>query len=201
MTPPVFSLPTWTTTRPSATSGELDVWNVGNAPVSIRQSFSPLSAFRHESVPLTPKVTTLPSATVGEARGPGYMVSPLPLNSASYLSFHTSLPVAASRQRVTSAPPSRLKTNSLSPTSAGVATPSPTVSFHAFLSSLGQGLGGLEVGGVGVAVGPAPLGPVAAAGIGCGGAEQRRDRGNRRSEAEPAGTPREVERHDRTPGT
>src|ERR1051326_6873049 len=103
-------------------SGELEVWNIGKAPVSIRQSFSPVAAFRQDSVPLRPKVTTLPSATAGEARGPWKPWSPLPLYSASYLSFHSSLLVLASRHRVTSPPPSRLNTYSLSPTSAGVAT-------------------------------------------------------------------------------
>src|SRR5262245_20573447 len=106
--------------------GEQEVWNRGKDLVSTRQTFSPVSALRHESVPLTPKVTTLPSATAGEARGPGKPPSGPPLKSTGCVSFQSSLPVSAFRQRVTSAPPSRANTYSLLPTSAGVATPSPT---------------------------------------------------------------------------
>src|SRR5208283_1474764 len=63
---------------------------------------------------------------------------------ASYFSCQTSFPVAASRQRMISFSCCRLNTYSLSPTSAGVATPSPTVTFHFCVSSLGQVWGALK---------------------------------------------------------
>src|SRR5262249_9821890 len=93
------------------------------------------------SVPRTPRVTTLPSATAGELRGPAKPIAGPSAPFAAYWSFQTSFPVAASRQRSTSCPSSSAKTNSLSPTSAGVATPSPTVTDHFFVSSRGQAVG------------------------------------------------------------
>src|SRR3954469_13762804 len=92
-------------------------------------------------MPRTPRVTTFPSATAGELRGPENPRAGPSAPPVAYLSCQTSLPVAASRQRTTSLPPSRVNTYSLSPTRAGVATPSPTVTFHFLVSSLGHSLG------------------------------------------------------------
>src|SRR4051794_9459905 len=95
-------------------------------------------------MPRAPSVTTLPSATVGELRGPGNELAAPVAGWAGYLSDQISLPVVASRQRITSSSSTRAKTYSLPPTSAGVATPSPTVSDHFFVSSLGQVAGALK---------------------------------------------------------
>src|SRR5205823_5296062 len=86
-----------------------------------------------------PSVTTLPSATAGEERGPENPEAGPLAPRESYLSFHNSFPLAASRQRVVSAPSARANTYSLSPTTAGVATPSPTVTFQ--VVSLGHVFG------------------------------------------------------------
>src|SRR5437588_12946545 len=101
--------------RPSTTSGELDVAKRGTLPLksSLRHTILPLTASWQESVPLEPSVTTFPSATVGELRGPENEPFPeaIPVTAGdSYSSFHTSLPLAASRQRRTSFFPSRAKT-------------------------------------------------------------------------------------------
>src|SRR5687768_5137778 len=69
---------------------------------------------------------------------------PVGVTVASYLSCQAGLPVAASRQAVTSWLPWRAKTKSLSPTSAGVATPRPTGVVHFGVSSLGQLAGALK---------------------------------------------------------
>src|SRR5262249_8600870 len=53
-------------------------------------------------------------------------------------------PSATFRQRMTSLFPSLVKTYSRSPTSAGVATPLPTVIFHFLVSSLGHSLGAVK---------------------------------------------------------
>src|SRR5262249_28277807 len=95
-------------------------------------------------MPRTPSVTTFPSATVGELRGPGKEPAAPVAAPVSYLSCQISLPSPAFRQRTTSLSPSREKTYSLSPTSAGVATPSPTVTFHFLVRSLGQFSGALN---------------------------------------------------------
>src|SRR5262245_45611967 len=129
---PFISPPSWAMQRPLTTMGEHDVKNWGAVPLksSLRQRTLPVAASRHESVPRTPSRMTLPSTTVGELRGPEkYADGPL-APCDSYLSCHTSLPVIASRQRVISLPPCRANTYNLSPTSAGVETPSPTATFH-----------------------------------------------------------------------
>src|SRR6185503_7147254 len=97
---------------PPTMIGEDEVKNLGQAPEksSLRQSTLPVAASRQESVPRTPSVTTLPSATVGELRGPACPEAGPVAPCAAYLSLQTSLPVAASRQRVTSSPPCREKT-------------------------------------------------------------------------------------------
>src|SRR5205823_5137761 len=116
--------------------GELAAENRGKAPLksSLRHTTLPVAASRQDRVPRAPRVTTLPSATAGELRGPANSPprpAAIPVTpAASYFSCHSSLPVAVSRQRVTSFPPSREKTYSLSPTRAGEATPLPTVTFH-----------------------------------------------------------------------
>ncbi len=83
--------------------GELDVKKRGTEPrkSSLRQIFLPVEASRQERIPRTPSVTTLPSATAAEARGPTNppgSVEPW----VSYFSVQISLPVAASRQRTIS---------------------------------------------------------------------------------------------------
>src|SRR5437867_3240222 len=106
--------------RPSATSGEEAAKNRGQPLISsLRQSTLPLAASRQESAPRMPSVMTLPSVTVGEALGPEKPEAGPVAPRASYLSFQSSLPEEASRQRVISPPSWREKTKSLSPTSAG----------------------------------------------------------------------------------
>src|SRR5260221_4829286 len=135
--------------------GELDGWNLGQAwNSSLRQSFFPVEASRHESMPRTPSVTTLPFATAGELRGPEKLAAGGSAPSDSYLSCQSSLPVLASRQRMTSLPSCRAKTKSLSPTRAGVATPSPTVIFHFCANSFGQVLGALKSAALASRLGP-----------------------------------------------
>src|SRR5262245_13210757 len=102
---PLFWPPSCATQRPSTTSGELDVKNDGQAlKSSLRRSTFPVAASRQDRVPRTPSVTTLPSATVGELRGPGKLLDGPVAPCASYLSCQSSFPVAASRQRRTSLP-------------------------------------------------------------------------------------------------
>src|SRR5262245_61933181 len=119
---------------PSTTMGELEVKNFGTPLTSsFRHSFLPLAASRQDRMPLAPRVITLPSATVGEDRGPGKPFPEIPVAPrAVYSSFQTSSPFSAFRQRMTSFPSStsREKTYSFLPTSAGVATPSPTLTLH-----------------------------------------------------------------------
>src|ERR1700722_16591856 len=136
--PPFSSPPICTMHRPSTITGEHEVKKRGGAAaVSVfRQISLPLAASRQDNVPCTPMVTTFPSATAGELRGPGNCeAAPLAALVAN-LSVHSSLPVVASRHAVTSSPPRRAKTYSLSPTSAGVATPLPTFTFHFCVSVL-----------------------------------------------------------------
>src|ERR1051326_8340761 len=92
-------------------------------------------------MPFTPSVTTFPSATAGELRGPENCAAMRGASPDSYLSCHISFPLPVSRQRMISLPLCREKTYSLSPTSAGVATPSPTGIDHFLVSSFGQSLG------------------------------------------------------------
>src|SRR5690348_6219857 len=92
---------------PSATSGDIAVWNRGTSSEkslvdSFRQTTLPLWASRQESTPPTPKVTTFPSATVGELRGPGCALSGPETCTAGYLSCQMIFPLFASRQEVTS---------------------------------------------------------------------------------------------------
>src|SRR5262245_5414240 len=95
-------------------------------------------------MPRTPSVTTLPSATVGELRGPENPLAGPVAPPVSYSSFQSSLPVFASSARTTSLPACREKTYSLSPTKEGVATPSPTGTCHFLVSSLGQVFGAVK---------------------------------------------------------
>src|SRR5579883_1096891 len=92
-------------------------------------------------MPVTPSVMTLPLATTGELRGPPCPESGPLTASAAYLAAQFSFPVAASRHRSTSSSPCLENTKSLSPTSAGVASPLPTSTFHFWASSLGHVLG------------------------------------------------------------
>src|SRR5262245_6807264 len=87
--------------RPPSIMGELDVWNWGNAPgkSSLRHNTLPLEASKQERTPLTPSVTTFPSATVGELLGPGKVPSAVGRKFWAFLSCQSSLPLAASRQR------------------------------------------------------------------------------------------------------
>src|SRR5258706_6345063 len=115
--------------------GELEVKNRGydERKSSLRHIFCPVAASTQESIPRTPSVTTFPSATAADARGPAKppgSVEPC----VSYFSAQSSFPLAASRHRTISLFSCREKTKSLSPTSAGVATPSPTGTFHLCVS-------------------------------------------------------------------
>src|SRR5438105_4473156 len=105
---------------------------------------------------------SLPSATVGEQRGPGKRLAEPDAGLAPYLSCQISLLVAASRQRTTSSPPSREKTYSLSPTKAGVATPSPTATSHFLVSALGQVAGAVKPATLASRLGPRHCGQSAA---------------------------------------
>src|ERR1051325_4963450 len=91
--------------RPFAIKGEEAAKNLGQPRISsLRQSFLPLAASTQESTPRTPRVTTLPSATVGELRGPEKLAAAPCAPWLSYFSCHTSFPVAASMQRRISFP-------------------------------------------------------------------------------------------------
>src|SRR6516162_4171013 len=97
--------------KPLATMGELAVKNWGQARKSSRrQRFLPVEASKHDNVPRTPSVTTLPSATVGELRGPacGPPAGDV-AGCTSYLFCQITLPELASRQRMTSSPSCRVK--------------------------------------------------------------------------------------------
>src|SRR5262245_40826260 len=65
--------------------------------------------------------------------------------AAAYFSFHSSLPLPASRHRMTSSPSCRPKTYSFSRTSTGEASPRPTLTRHFFISSLGHVVGALKL--------------------------------------------------------
>jgi hypothetical protein len=93
-------------------SGELEVKKRGTEPLksSLRHNSLPPAASKQDTVPCTPSVTTLPSATAGELRGPGKLPAGPLAGSASYLSCQSSFPVPASRQRRISLSPSRVKT-------------------------------------------------------------------------------------------
>src|SRR5262249_25430867 len=96
---------------PSRMSGEDDVKNVGKVLVSLRPTPFPVAASRQETVPRTPRVQTLPSATAGVLRGPR-CGPPAGLSGgavAAYFSCQAILPLAASRQVMTSSPPWRVK--------------------------------------------------------------------------------------------
>src|SRR5947209_1693782 len=96
---------------PSMTIGEQETKNVGGSPrLSFRQTFEPVAASQHARVLSTPNVTTLPSMTVGELRGPAKPRAPPDGIRAGYFSCQTCLPLAASRQRMISSPPWREKT-------------------------------------------------------------------------------------------
>src|SRR5262245_13462274 len=91
--------------------GELAGKRLGHAlKSSLRQRTLPVAASRHEIIPRTPTVTTLPLATAGELRGPEKPWAGPLAPSESYLSDHSSLPSAVSRQRVTSLSSCREKT-------------------------------------------------------------------------------------------
>src|SRR5262245_39067745 len=64
--------------------------------------------------------------------------------AAAYFSFHTSLPLAASRHRMTSSSPCLLKMYNFSPTSTGEDSPTPTLTRHFLVSSLGQVVGAVK---------------------------------------------------------
>src|SRR5215469_13673648 len=145
--PPLRSPPTCTMQRPAVMIGEQEGEKRGKEPSKpfLRHNIFPLAASRQERVPCTPRVMTLPSATAGELRGPvNCRAGPVTPLGSSYLSCQSSFPPAASRQRSISLPSCREKTYSLSPTRAGVATPSPTVTFHFLVNSLGQLFGALK---------------------------------------------------------
>src|SRR5262245_2055925 len=130
--------------------GEHDVEKLGSEPLksSLRHTTLPVAASRQDRVPRAPSVTTLPSATAGELLGPENSLArpaAIPVTAgASCLSCQSSFPSAAPRQRRTSFPSWWEKTYSLSPTRAGVATPSPTGTFHFWVSSLGQSFGAVN---------------------------------------------------------
>src|SRR5262245_50734079 len=102
--------------RPSIRSGEHEVENRGALPVlSFRHTTAPFSASRQESTPCTPSATTLPPATAGDDRAAGKPAAGPRAVWVAYSFFHISLPVAASRQRMTSLPFWKPKAYSLSP--------------------------------------------------------------------------------------
>src|SRR5258708_3275974 len=73
-------------TFPSVMMGEDEVKNRGQALVFFRHTSLPVAASRHESMPRTPNVTILPSATTGVLRGPGWEAAARVAASAAYLS-------------------------------------------------------------------------------------------------------------------
>src|SRR5215207_1362414 len=104
---------------PSTIIVDDEVKNFGQALLSLRQTTLPLLASRQERTPRTPSVQTLPPATAGVLRGPGCFAAGPAAGCVAYMSFHTSLPLVASRQRMTSSPPCRPMTKILSPTITG----------------------------------------------------------------------------------
>src|SRR5215472_9877358 len=110
--PPSLSLPSCTMQRLSVMIGEDAVWNRGQASgkSSLRHNTLPVPASRQETVPFTPSVNTLPFATAGELLGPPCCPASGPeIDFTAYLSCQSSLPVFASRHRVTSSPSCREK--------------------------------------------------------------------------------------------
>src|SRR5438105_5367181 len=95
---------------PSTMIGEDAVKNGGHSLLSLRHTTLPLAASRQERTPRTPSVQTLPSATAGVLRGPGCWPRGSVAAWAAYLSCHTTLPLPASRQEITSSSPCRVKT-------------------------------------------------------------------------------------------
>src|SRR5437870_4336340 len=113
---------------PSTMSGDDAVKNAGWDSVSFRHATLPVAASRQETAPQTPSVQILPSATAGVLRGPGCALAEAPVTAfAVCLSFHSTVPLPASRHETTSSLPCRVKAYTLSPTSTGDASPSPTV--------------------------------------------------------------------------
>src|SRR6185503_10604685 len=153
---PLSRPPSWAMQSPSTTRGEEEVKNCGQAPAksSFRHSFFPEAASVQESVPRTPRVTTFPSVTVGEERGPACPEAGPVAPWASYLSCQISFPEATSSALKTSFPSCRVNTNRRSPTRAGVESPRPTVTFHFLVSSLGQVFGALNAAAFASRLGP-----------------------------------------------
>src|ERR1019366_7946033 len=102
--PPLDSLPSCAMQSPPVMIGDEAVKNLGQAPEksSLRQSSLPFEASTQETTPPTPSVTTLPSATAGELRGPLCCAGGPDTSWAEYFSCQSSFPVAASRQRMAS---------------------------------------------------------------------------------------------------
>ena len=139
--------PTWAMAILSTMIGELAAKNCGTVfgNGSFRHTTLPSAAFRHETTPPTPTVTTLPSATAGDPRGPGCRDAAPVTAWAGFLSVQRTLPSAAERHWVTSSSPCREKTYSLSPTRAGVESPAPTWAFQVAVSSFGHSAGAVKV--------------------------------------------------------
>src|ERR1700733_9230601 len=98
MTTPLVLEPSCAMQRPLMTRGDMAVKKLGQPRMSsLRQTNLPSAASRHDNVPRTPRVMTLPSATVGELRGPGCFPAGPVAGKLSYLLLQMALPVAASR--------------------------------------------------------------------------------------------------------
>src|SRR5262245_2420160 len=96
--------------RPSTIKGEEEAKNGGQDRKSyLLNNFLPVAASKHESCRRARCVTTLPSATAGELRGPKKRPGSVE-GSAAYVSCQISFPVAASRHRMPSPFSSRAKT-------------------------------------------------------------------------------------------
>src|SRR5262245_488529 len=133
--------------KPSAMIGDVDVKNFGFFSVSCRQRSFPVAASKQETAPSAPSVQTLPSPTAGVLRVPANRPPPEagPLMAAVLnLSSQLFSPVSASRHRVTSSLPWRLKTYTFPAATTGEETPSPTVLDHFSVSSFGHALGALK---------------------------------------------------------
>ena len=80
---------------PSVISGDVPVKNCGIALVGfsfLHRSF-PVPASKHDRIPETPKVTSLPFKTAGVLLGPGCADAEGPVTAiAAYVLFHNSLP-------------------------------------------------------------------------------------------------------------